>query len=45
MLFRSHECVLDKRIPGSMSFVPPVAGLIVAGEVIRNVTGVDNRGN
>lgn len=40
-----HECVLDKRIPGSMSFVPPVAGLIVAGEVIRNVTGVDSRGN
>lgn len=40
-----HECVLDKRIPGSMSFVPPVAGLIVAGEVIRNLTDVDNRGN
>lgn len=25
--------------PGSMSFVPPVAGMILAGEVIRDLTG------
>lgn len=27
-------------IPGSLSFVPPVAGLIIAGEVIKDLTGV-----
>lgn len=26
-----------KRIPGSISFVPPVAGLLIAGEVVRNL--------
>ena len=28
-----------RRIPGSNSFVPPVAGLIIAGEVIKDITG------
>lgn len=27
----------DKRIPGSTSFVPPVVGLIIAGEVIKDI--------
>ena len=26
-----------KRIPGSISFVPSVAGLIIAGEVIKDL--------
>ena len=26
-------------IPGSISFVPPVAGLLMAGEVIRELLG------
>jgi tRNA A37 threonylcarbamoyladenosine dehydratase len=26
--------------PGSIAFVPSVAGLIIAGEVIRDLTGV-----
>ena len=30
-----------RQIPGSLSFVPPVAGLILAGEVIRHIAGVD----
>ena len=30
----------SKRIPGSISFVPAVAGLLLAGEVIRDLTGV-----
>ncbi len=30
----------SRPIPGSVSFVPSVAGLIVAGEVIRDLTGV-----
>lgn len=29
-----------RSIPGSVSFVPPVAGLIIAGEVIRELAGV-----
>ncbi len=29
-----------RQIPGSTSFVPPVAGLMIAGEVIRELTGV-----
>ena len=29
-----------RQIPGSLSFVPPVAGLLLAGEVIRNIAGV-----
>ena len=27
-----------KQLPGSISFVPPVAGLMIAGEVIKNIT-------
>ena len=30
-----------RQIPGSLSFVPPVAGMILAGEVIRHIAGVD----
>lgn len=29
-----------RSIPGSTAFVPPVAGLIIAGEVIKDITGV-----
>ena len=29
-----------RQIPGSLSFVPPVAGLLLAGEVIRELAGV-----
>lgn len=31
-----------KIIPGSLAFVPSVAGLIIAGEVIKDITGVKN---
>lgn len=30
-----------KSVPGSISFVPPVAGLLIAGEVIRELAGLD----
>jgi tRNA A37 threonylcarbamoyladenosine dehydratase len=40
-----RTCTIRHQIPGSVSFVPPVAGLILAGEVvkdlIRRVNGVD----
>lgn len=29
-----------RQIPGSLSFVPPVAGLLLAGEVIRHIAGM-----
>ncbi|MCI8292932.1 MAG: tRNA threonylcarbamoyladenosine dehydratase [Hespellia sp.] len=28
-------------VPGSVSFVPPVAGLLIAGEVIRDLAGIE----
>lgn len=30
-----------RSLPGSISFTPPVAGLLVAGEVIREIAGVE----
>lgn len=30
-----------RSLPGSISFVPPVAGLLIAGEVIRELAGTD----
>lgn len=30
-----------RSLPGSISFVPPVAGLMIAGHVIREITGVE----
>ncbi len=34
------ECTYSKSIPGSAAFVPSVAGLILAGEVIRDLCGI-----
>lgn len=33
-----HKCTQRRAIPGSTAFVPSVAGLIMAGEVIRDLT-------
>ncbi len=30
-----------RALPGSISFVPPVAGLLIAGEVIRTLAKVE----
>ena len=35
-----RTCTIRRQIPGSVSFVPSVAGLILAGEVVRDLTGV-----
>jgi len=35
-----HKCTERRDIPGSVAFVPSVAGLIVAGEVVKDITGV-----
>ena len=29
-----------RSLPGSISFVPPVAGLLIAGEIVREICGV-----
>lgn len=33
----SKKCSHKRQIPGSISFVPPVAGMILAGEVIKHI--------
>lgn len=33
-----HKCTERRDIPGSVSFVPSVAGLIIAGEIIKDLT-------
>lgn len=33
-----HKCTERRDIPGSVAFVPSVAGLIIAGEVIKDLT-------
>jgi tRNA A37 threonylcarbamoyladenosine dehydratase len=37
-----RKCAARRAIPGSVSFVPPVAGFILAGEVIKDLAGVPN---
>ena len=32
----------ERRVPGSVSFVPSVAGLIIAGEVIKDIINKNN---
>lgn len=32
---------MRRSLPGSISFVPPVAGLLIAGEVIREIAGAE----
>ena len=33
-----HKCTQRRDIPGSTAFVPSVAGLIIAGEVLKDLT-------
>ena len=32
-----RKCTARRQVPGSNAFVPPVAGLILAGEVIKDL--------
>ena len=34
----ARKCTQRRQIPGSTAFVPPVVGLIIAGEVIKDLT-------
>lgn len=33
----TKKCAIKRQIPGSISFVPPVAGMIIGGEVIKDL--------
>ena len=33
-----HKCTDRRDIPGSTAFVPPIVGLLMAGEVIKDLT-------
>lgn len=35
-----RKCTARNQVPGSSAFVPPVVGLIIAGEVIKDITGI-----
>ena len=32
-----RKCTIRNQVPGSISFVPSVAGLIIAGEVVKDI--------
>ncbi len=34
-----RKCTIRRQVPGSVAFVPSVAGLILAGEVIKDIAG------
>jgi tRNA A37 threonylcarbamoyladenosine dehydratase len=38
----TRKCTVKHQIPGSISFVPSVAGLIIAGEVVKDIAGINN---
>ena len=35
----TKKCASKRQIPGSISFVPPVAGMIIASVVVRELLG------
>lgn len=40
----ARKCTERRQVPGSNAFVPSVVGLIIAGEVVKDLTGAVNRG-
>ena len=39
MCIRDSKCTVRRAVPGSNAFVPSVAGLIIAGEVVKDLVG------
>lgn len=35
-----RKCTIRNQVPGSISFVPSVAGLMIAGEIVREIVGI-----
>ena len=40
----ANKCTQRRQVPGSNAFVPSVVGLIIAGEVIKDLTGFKGKG-
>lgn len=40
----ARKCTVRHQVPGSISFVPSVAGLIIAGEVVKDLIGYNKKG-
>jgi tRNA A37 threonylcarbamoyladenosine dehydratase len=38
----ARKCTQRRQVPGSNAFVPAVAGLIIAGEVVKDISGARN---
>ena len=38
-----RKCTVRRDIPGSTSFVPPVMGMIIAGEIVMELSGIQTR--
>lgn len=38
----AHKCTERRAIPGSTAYVPAVAGLMLAGEIVKDLSGNDN---
>ncbi len=41
---QEEDVAVRRSVPGSTAFVPPVAGLLIAGEVVRDLCGVQSKG-
>ncbi|MFA5524167.1 MAG: tRNA threonylcarbamoyladenosine dehydratase [Tissierellales bacterium] len=39
---KDRTCIVRRQIPGSVSFVPSVSGLIIASEVIKDILGINS---
>lgn len=39
----TKKCAMKRQIPGSISFVPPVAGMILGGEVIKDILNINSK--
>ncbi|SHI17841.1 tRNA A37 threonylcarbamoyladenosine dehydratase [Sporobacter termitidis DSM 10068] len=39
----TRKCTVRRQVPGSTSFVPSVAGLILAAEVVKDLTGLNKK--
>ena len=37
----ARKCTIRNQVPGSISFVPSVAGLMIAGEIVREIIGIN----
>lgn len=39
----TKKCAFKRQIPGSTSYLPPIAGLMIAGEVMQDILGMNDK--